>query len=130
MAPNLDRDLLESCCVGTLGGPVRGVLIAGLHPGEGGTDAVGPALAGAGPDLAGLVILQEAWQPPISQTLASLRLVRAAAGERLPLILLLAGRPLPGRVVTPPGAMDLEIWKSFASRLEDPLVQLVPLEAS
>jgi hypothetical protein len=123
---------LENLCLGLLGRPAALSLTL-----EGDLDedlcTVGRALSeagnGAGRPWAGIVVLQEAWRPPISQTLEFVRSLRGLAGERVAILLLLVGKPRPGSYLTPPSAMDLSIWKAWAARLDDAFLQLVPLEA-
>ncbi len=81
------------------------------------------------PDCCGsaLLILQEAWQPPIQEMLTFLRDLRKKSDEELHIILALIGKPVADTIFTPVTATDLQIWKQKTAILADPCLQVSPL---
>lgn len=74
-----------------------------------------------------LLILQEAWQPPIREMLRLLQEIRESCGRETPLIVALVGRPRPETLFTPVSAGDLHIWRQKTAALGDPCLQVSPL---
>jgi hypothetical protein len=74
-----------------------------------------------------LLILQEAWQPPIEEMLSFLRALRAHIGEETPMILALVGKPTVNSIFTPVSKTDLHIWQQKSASLLDPCLQITPL---
>ncbi len=67
-----------------------------------------------------VVILQEAWQPPIRETLSYYREIRRFYGPGTPLMILLVGKPEPGNIFTPVEDTPYGIWKQVVGGLFDP----------
>jgi hypothetical protein len=74
---------------------------------------------------AGIVILMEAWMPPLVSFQIFLKELRSKVGSSLPLTLLLVGKPSPTSVLTP--VQDetlLTIWQQKMESLGDPYLEL------
>ncbi|MEN8200519.1 MAG: DUF2868 domain-containing protein, partial [Thermodesulfobacteriota bacterium] len=74
-----------------------------------------------------LLVLQEAWQPPIQEMLSFLRDLRGACEQETHIIVALIGRPTTDSIFTPVSGMDLNIWQQKVASLEDPCLQVSPL---
>lgn len=74
-----------------------------------------------------LLILQEAWQPPIQEMLRFLRELRAHSDDETHIIVALVGKPLPDTLFTKVSDTDLRIWQQKVATLIDPCLQLSPL---
>lgn len=72
----------------------------------------------------GLLILQEAWQPPIREHFGFLKALREAVGERVRIDVGLIGRPGPSTIFTPPAAGDREVWRKKMMVLGDPYLRV------
>jgi hypothetical protein len=70
-----------------------------------------------------VLLVQEAWLPPIRETLSWIRFMRDAAGPRTGIIIGLAGKPLPDNFLTPPGDADRIIWDRAVAGLGDPYLR-------
>ncbi|SLM28572.1 conserved membrane hypothetical protein [Desulfamplus magnetovallimortis] len=68
----------------------------------------------------GVIFLQEAWQPPIKETMLFLKRLRGVLGKKKPLVLSLVGKPQNQTNFAPVGETDWRIWKMKASNLNDP----------
>lgn len=67
-----------------------------------------------------IVILQEAWQPPIQETRMFLEEIRKAVGKNIKIVILLLGKPKAGQTFTPVIEQDQRMWDSFISKMGDP----------
>ena len=79
-----------------------------------------------------MLLLREAWRPPLEEDLAALRAWRDKAGSAKDLFIWCVGFPrgqATGRF-DPPDAMDLGVWRESLARLRDPRLWLVPWEES
>ena len=74
-----------------------------------------------------LLVLQEAWQPPIQEMLRFLRDLRLHCGEETVIIVALIGKPVPDTLFTPVTETDLLVWQQKTAGLHDPCLQLSPL---
>lgn len=74
-----------------------------------------------------LLILQEAWQPPIREMLRLLQEIRETCGDETPIIVALVGRPRPETLFTCASVSDLHIWQQKTAVLGDPYLQVSPL---
>ncbi len=74
-----------------------------------------------------LLILQEAWQPPIQEMLRFLRELRAHCNYETHIIVALVGKPKPDTLFTGVTENDLKIWQQKIATLIDPCLQLSPL---
>lgn len=78
-------------------------------------------------DLAGIVVLQEAWQPPIREITTLLGHLRRIIGSSSPLSIALIGKPAAGKPLTPVQSQDLTIWLKTTKALADPYLDVFPL---
>ena len=69
-------------------------------------------------------MLQEAWQPPIRESLWFIRQVRRMLGEKAPLVIGLIGKPVPGTLFTRIKADNGRVWKQKTDALGDPYLLL------
>jgi Protein of unknown function (DUF2868) len=74
-----------------------------------------------------VIILQEAWQPPIQEMLRFLKDLREHCDAETHIIVALVGRPTPATLFTPVSAIDLQIWQQKTITLVDPCLQVSPL---
>ncbi len=74
-----------------------------------------------------LLILQEAWQPPIQEMLRFLQELRTHCDDETHMIVALVGKPKPDTLFTPVTENDLKIWQQKVATLADPCLQLSPL---
>jgi hypothetical protein len=77
--------------------------------------------------LAGILFLQEAWQPPLRETASLFRNLRRIAGNEIPIIILLIGKPSAQTIFTEVSAEHLEIWKKTMHMDGDPNLDIIPL---
>lgn len=74
-----------------------------------------------------LLILQEAWQPPLKETEQMLRSLRQLLGAQLLITLLLIGRPTAQTILTPADPAQVEVWSQKIQALRDPCLSVQPL---
>ncbi len=74
-----------------------------------------------------LLILQEAWQPPIQEMLSFLRKLRLSVAEETTIIVALVGKPDLETLFTRVTTNDLRIWQQKTAGLMDPCLQVTPL---
>jgi len=74
-----------------------------------------------------LLILQEAWQPPIQEMLRFLKELRLHCDEETHIIVALIGKPNPDTLFTEVSKTDLQIWQQKTATLLDHCLQLSPL---
>ena len=77
-----------------------------------------------------ILLLQEAWQPPIQELLSFLRKLREIVGEQPAIIVALVGKPGSDTLLTPVRKLNLQIWQQKLTTLGDPGLQLVELVKS
>ncbi len=85
-------------------------------------DFLGEAREDAGFD--GVLLLQEAWQPPIQETLMFLKQLRERLGKTGKIVVALIGKPSPDTIFTPVREEDWRIWKKKTGTLGDPYLRL------
>jgi hypothetical protein len=90
------------------------------------------ALTGSRPltDLDPVVVLQEAWQPPIAETLLYFRKLRELLGTETQIHIFLVGKPTPETFLTSAGPADWKIWKQAIQMLGDPFIEIHGLRNS
>jgi hypothetical protein len=71
-----------------------------------------------------VLLLQEAWQPPILELINFLKQLRKDCEEESHIIVALIGKPTPETLFTPVSKQDLEIWQQKIALLADPYLQL------
>jgi hypothetical protein len=81
------------------------------------------------PDFGGVLVLQEAWQPPIRESLNYLKQLRNRLGETAAITVALVGKPGSDTLFTAPGEVDLRIWKQRIAALGDPYLSVERLVA-
>jgi hypothetical protein len=85
--------------------------------------------AGKG-QLDGVIFLQEAWQPPLRETVSLFRNLRQIAGDDIPILILLIGKPSGQTIFTAVHAEHLDIWKKKMHMDGDPNLDILPLVPS
>ncbi len=97
-------------------------------PGVAEAESLAPICAAAEQGvLTGILLLQEAWQPPLKETELFLRELRRVTGERIPLTILLVGKPAAETVLTPVDPEPMRIWVQKLDALSDPCLEVLPL---
>ena len=71
-----------------------------------------------------IVLLQEAWQPPIKETISWLKAFRKAIGEKTGFIVALIGKPSKSTIFTSPDNPDRIIWEQALDKLGDPYLRV------
>jgi hypothetical protein len=71
-------------------------------------------------EQAGVLLVMEAWQPPILETLDFLRQLRMALPEKGKIGVFLVGRPKAATIFTVPGKIDRRVWEEQLQALGDP----------
>lgn len=93
-------------------------------------EAMGPVIDPPGPEQAppvsGVLLLQEAWLPPIREILDFIAHVRRVS-RTMPLVVVLIGKPGPDTIFTATDPRDREIWNMKINSLGDPLVHVETL---
>lgn len=74
-----------------------------------------------------LLILAEAWQPPLRETEALLALLRQTLGATTPITIVLIGKPTATTMLTPPAPEQLYIWRQKMRALGDTMLAVQPL---
>ncbi|MBD1399866.1 DUF2868 domain-containing protein [Pelovirga terrestris] len=77
--------------------------------------------------LAGIMLLQEAWQPPIRELTTLLRQLRQLTTPTTPLALALTGRAQRGEMITAVPSADLQLWQKTVKTLADPYLEVFTL---
>ncbi|MBN2427469.1 MAG: DUF2868 domain-containing protein [Deltaproteobacteria bacterium] len=68
----------------------------------------------------GALLILEAWQPPILETLDFFRQLRMALPEKGKIAVFLVGKPKADTVFTTPGKIDRQVWEEQLQALGDP----------
>ncbi len=71
-----------------------------------------------------ILILQEAWQPPINETIRFIRDIREITGEKMLIKIAFIGKPGPDTILTPPDDNDMKIWNRKLKILGDPYLSI------
>jgi hypothetical protein len=71
-----------------------------------------------------LVILQEAWQPPIQETISWIRNLRNSVGKKTGIIVALIGKQFHEIKFTSPQNSDLLIWEHAIGSMGDPYIRV------
>ncbi len=74
-----------------------------------------------------VLLLQEAWQPPILELLSFLTLLRATLGEQASIFVALIGKPDGDTMLTPVQKQNLQTWQQKIATLGDSGLQLIEL---
>ncbi len=75
----------------------------------------------------GLFFLQEAWQPPILETLGFIRQARDIMGPESVILIGLIGKPGADTLFTPVKKENRQVWKQKINAMGDPYLQVQPL---
>jgi hypothetical protein len=78
----------------------------------------------AATDLNPVVVLQEAWQPPIAETLLYFRKLRELLEPETQIHILLIGKPAPETSLTSAEPADWKIWKRAIQTMGEPLIDI------
>ena len=114
----LQEDLAAVLLPWTLGASMDRLRIG--VPGENGTEWLARiAQAAKEGQLAGVLLLQEAWQPPLKEHAGLLAEARRAAGSQPPILVALIGKPRAGGLLTPVSTDHLHIWQRSIQALGD-----------
>jgi len=71
-----------------------------------------------------VLLLQEAWLPPITESLLYLRKLRELLGNKAVICIFLIGKPSSDHGFTPVAARDWRIWKQAIGKLSDPFIEI------
>ncbi|GBC60609.1 DUF2868 domain-containing protein [Desulfonema ishimotonii] len=71
-----------------------------------------------------VLILQEAWQPPIRETLTFIQALRKILGEQSRIEVGLIGKPGPDTIFTPVKEENWNIWTQKLNTMGDPWLRL------
>ncbi len=74
-----------------------------------------------------ILILQEAWQPPIIEDIAFIKALRHHLGDRTPILVGLIGKPKPETIFTRVTPINWQTWKERLTALGDPYLRLEKL---
>jgi hypothetical protein len=77
-----------------------------------------------------IIVLLEAWQPPIEELLSWLDRLRQTIGPAPVILAALIGKPRPETILTPVQAQHLHTWQLKTTALGDPGLQLIELVKS
>lgn len=89
-------------------------------------DAEADEIAAFKESAAGILLLQEAWMPPIREILGFILKIRSRT-PKIPLVVLLIGKPGPDTPLTVPDSQDKTIWAVKIKGLGDPLIHVEDL---
>jgi hypothetical protein len=73
------------------------------------------------------IIVQEAWQPPIKESISWIKNLLTARKGTAGIVIALVGKPGHDTVFTPPSEMDKMIWKQAINSLGDPYIRIESL---
>ncbi|HOO47645.1 MAG TPA: DUF2868 domain-containing protein [Deltaproteobacteria bacterium] len=76
----------------------------------------------------GIVVIQEAWQPPIIETVEFMKELRRREGPNVQIAVLLIGKPAEGTIFTRVDRPDREVWARSLGKLGDPYLMLKAVE--
>jgi hypothetical protein len=119
------EDELRTLVGRELGYPVSAQMRVDLDP-ESDRERIATVTArlARGNGTAGILILQEAWQPPIREHIGFIKALREAVGERVRIDIGLIGRPGPGTIFTPADAGERDVWQNKVRVLGDPYLRV------
>ncbi len=70
-----------------------------------------------------LIILAEAWQPPLVEDIAFIKALRHQLGERIPILIVLIGKPKADTIFTPVKPINFQTWKDKIMAMGDPYLR-------
>lgn len=71
-----------------------------------------------------ILIVQEAWQPPIKESIIWIKSLKAAVNKNAGMVIGLLGKPGRDTFFAPPSDMDKLIWKQAINSLGDPYIRV------
>lgn len=77
--------------------------------------------------LTGILLIQEAWQPPIREITSFLKQLRQLTIPTTPIAVVLLGKPRQNEVITPVSAPNSSVWNKTLKTLGDPYLEVFPL---
>ncbi|HHD57451.1 MAG TPA: DUF2868 domain-containing protein, partial [Desulfobulbaceae bacterium] len=80
-----------------------------------------------GPDIDSVLILQEAWQPPIEEFFAFIDDLRGVVGKKILITIVLIGKPTVHTLLTEVRDRDYTIWQQKIITKGDPYLQCIRL---
>ncbi|MEA3231625.1 MAG: DUF2868 domain-containing protein [Thermodesulfobacteriota bacterium] len=125
-------DIFEVCSdedlVMTIGQTLGGRVAEKIRIDQGDTDEIIAAdrlsAVGSKNGWTHILILQEAWQPPIIEDLAFIKALRHHFGERAPILIGLIGKPKSETIFTRVTPINWRTWKEKLATLGDPYLRL------
>jgi Protein of unknown function (DUF2868). len=129
LMPLYDRSRLTEVIAQYLGWHVSNVLeICGeASTDQGVMDSISDALKNEG---SAVVLLQEAWQPPIIEIKDFIKTLRRTLGQKQRIAILLIGKPEVENIFTRVDAPDKEVWYRSLRTMGDPYLRLESMEES
>lgn len=128
----IDMDALENTVKKSLGFAMKRVVQIGLDYDQLMGDIrqcldEGVTMGKFNADFSGLILVQEAWQPPIRETIQFIQELRKAAGKNTHIVIGLIGKPANETVLTVTDEADFEIWYKKAVTIGDPFLTVEKL---
>ncbi|HOW99378.1 MAG TPA: DUF2868 domain-containing protein [Deltaproteobacteria bacterium] len=127
----IPRDIREQAESGELDDHLvanLGLKPAAVLPVTGSVSRDGPliekALHGLRENERAVLLVQEAWLPPIAETMALIREIRSTGGRAMRITVLLVGKPVRGKFLTPVTPGDRAIWSKALAGLADPYLSV------
>jgi hypothetical protein len=117
----LDKESFKKRVLDGLGCRVDTILLTGID-----ANAEADEIEAFKDSVAGILMLQEAWLPPIREILAFIQKVRDKT-PKIPLVVLLIGKPGLDTPLTVPASQDKKIWVVKLKGLGDPLIHVEDL---
>ena len=70
-----------------------------------------------------ILILTEAWQPPLIEDIAFIKALRHQLGDHIPILIVLIGKPWPDTIFTPVKPINWQTWKDKIAAMGDPYLR-------
>ena len=70
-----------------------------------------------------ILILTEAWQPPLIEDIAFIKALRHQLGDHIPILIVLIGKPRPDTIFTPVKPINWQTWKDKIAAMGDPYLR-------
>ena len=83
-----------------------------------------------GKEVGGVVVMLEAWQPPIVETIEFIKALRESLGGKARIAVLLIGKPSGQTIFTQVDRSDKEVWTRSLQKLADPYLRLEAVGAN
>ncbi|GAU07719.1 DUF2868 domain-containing protein [Desulfoplanes formicivorans] len=77
-----------------------------------------------------VVILQEAWQPPIRELLDFVTTLSALFDHPAMITIALIGKPASETILTPPDDVNAKVWQDLVARLANPTIEVIKLRTA